>query len=150
MIHNWLGVTDETKHQAERMAALGYAVFAADIYGKGVRPKSPAEAGALAGKFKADRKLLRERVALGLKTLRAQAEVEPARVVAAGYCFGGTSVLELARSGADLKGVHAGTDAKLALASIEDMKRIAREELAGMLDKLNAEPKVDGAKVRHG
>ena len=45
---------------------------------------------------------------------------------------------------------HAGTDAKPALASIEDMKRIAREELAGMLDKLKAEPKVDGVKVRHG
>ncbi len=48
MVHNWLGNSEETKHQAERIAALGYAVFAADIYGKGIRPKDQKEAGQLA------------------------------------------------------------------------------------------------------
>lgn len=113
MIHNWMGVTEETKHQAERMAELGYVVFAADIYGKGQRPKTAQDAGTLATSFKADRALFRKRLQLGLATLRAQDSVKTNDVIAVGYCFGGTGVIELARSGADVKGVvgfHAGLD----------------------------------------
>ena len=113
MIHNWMGVSEETKSQAKRMAELGYAVFAADIYGKGIRPTTPDAAGKLAGTYKADRKLYRERLALGLETLRAQEGVDKNKIIAVGYCFGGTGVIELARSGADIKGVasfHGGLD----------------------------------------
>jgi len=113
MIHNWMGVTEETKKQATRMAELGYAVFAADIYGKGVRPKGPEEAGKLAGSYKSDRALFRERLQLGLDILRGQKEVDSNKVLAVGYCFGGTGVIELARAGADIKGVvsfHGGLD----------------------------------------
>jgi dienelactone hydrolase len=113
MIHNWMGVTAETKKQAERMASLGFVVLAADIYGQGVRPKTREEAAALAGKFKADRPLFREHLNHGLKALTSQPGVDPSRVFAVGYCFGGTGVLELARSGADVKGVvsfHGGLD----------------------------------------
>lgn len=105
VVHNWMGVSDETKKQAERMADLGYIVLAADVYGKGVRPKSPDEAGKLAGKYKGDRKLFRDRLTLALDTLRKQANVDKSKVFAAGYCLGGTGAIELARSGADLKGV---------------------------------------------
>jgi dienelactone hydrolase len=113
MIHNWMGVSDETKKQATRMAELGYAVFAADIYGKGVRPKNADEAGKLAGTYRGDRPLFRERLQLGLEILRGQKEVDSGKLLAVGYCFGGTGVIELARAGADVKGVvsfHGGLD----------------------------------------
>jgi len=95
------------------LAQLGYVAFCADIYGKGVRPKDPQEAGPLAGKYKSDRQLLRARVNAGLEALRQQPLVDPKRIAAIGYCFGGTTVLELARSGADIAGVvsfHGGLD----------------------------------------
>jgi len=113
MVHNWLGISDETKKQAERVAKLGLAVFAVDVYGKGVRAKSPQEAKALAGKYKGDRKLFRERVMRGLEVLREQKEVDPGKTIAIGYCFGGTGVIELARAGADVQAVvsfHGGLD----------------------------------------
>jgi dienelactone hydrolase len=113
LVHNWLGVSAETKKQAERMAKLGLAVLAVDIYGKGIRPKDAAEAMGLAGKYKGDRKLFRERLLRGLAILREQKEVDPTKIVAAGYCFGGTGALELARAGADVQAVvsfHGGLD----------------------------------------
>jgi len=113
MVHNWLGVTDETTRQAERMAKLGLAVFAVDVYGKGIRAKGPQDAGPLAGTYKNDRKLFRARVMRGLEVLREQKEVDPTKIVAAGYCFGGTGVLELARAGAEVAAVvsfHGGLD----------------------------------------
>lgn len=105
MVHNWMGVTDETKKQAARFADLGYIVFAADIFGKGKNPKNQEEAGKLAGKYKGDRKLFRENLNAGLAELKKQANVDASKLAAVGYCFGGTGVLELARSGADVKGV---------------------------------------------
>jgi dienelactone hydrolase len=114
VVHQWLGLTDYEKKRAEMLAQLGYVAFCADIYGKGVRPQNPAEAGKLAGKYKSDRRLLRTRVNAGLDALRQQPLVDPNRIAAIGYCFGGTTVLELARSGADVAGVvsfHGGLDA---------------------------------------
>ncbi len=115
VVHQWMGLTDYEKHRAEMLAQLGYVAFCADIYGKGVRPQNPQEAGALAGKYKAgDRQLLRARVNAGLDALRQQPLVDSGHIAAIGYCFGGTTVLELARSGAQLNGVvsfHGGLDA---------------------------------------
>ncbi len=113
VIHDWLGVGPNTRARVDQLARLGYVAFAADIYGNGVRPKGPTEAGKLAGQYKVDRALLRERVRAGLAELRKVPLVEAPKVAAIGYCFGGTTALELARSGADVAAVvsfHGGLD----------------------------------------
>ncbi len=112
IIHQWTGLTDYEKMRARMLANLGYTVFAADVYGKGVRPQPPAS-GQEAGKYKKDRPLFRERMKAALDVLRKDEHADPQRLAAIGYCFGGTGVLELARSGAGLKGVvsfHGGLD----------------------------------------
>ncbi len=121
--HQWKGLGDYEKQRARQLAELGYVAFAVDIYGNGVRPQTAQEAGALSGKFKGDRALLRARMNAALEEIRKRPDVDPARIAAIGYCFGGTAVLELARSGADLAGVvsfHGG----LATPSPEDAKNI--------------------------
>jgi dienelactone hydrolase len=113
IVHQWMGLTDYERMRAEQLAKLGYVAFAVDVYGKGVRPANPGEAGGLAGKYKGDRALLRARVAAGLDALRASGLADAKRIAAIGYCFGGTAALELARSGADIAGVvsfHGGLD----------------------------------------
>jgi dienelactone hydrolase len=113
IVHDWMGVTDHTKGVAEEIARLGYVAFAADIYGKGVRPADMQAAAAESGKFKADRPLLRKRATAGLAELQKNPIAEKGKIAAIGFCFGGTTVLELARSGARIGGVvsfHGGLD----------------------------------------
>jgi len=104
IVHQWTGLTDYEKMRARMLAELGYNVFALDIYGKGIRPQPP-EAGTMAGKFKGDRTLFRERLKAGLEVLQKLPQTDSKKIAAIGYCFGGTGVLELARSGADIAGV---------------------------------------------
>jgi len=128
IVHQWMGLTDYEKGRAEQLAELGYVAFALDIYGADNRPKDRGEAGAMSGKFKNDRKLFRKRLNLGLNQLNKVAQVDPNRIAAIGYCFGGTGVLELARSGADVAGVvsfHGGLDAP----TPEDAKNIKAKVL---------------------
>jgi dienelactone hydrolase len=129
VVHQWKGLGDYEKKRAEMLAKLGYAVVAADIYGKGVRPSNPKDAAAMAGKFKSDRALLRARVNAGLDLLKKQPQVDASRLAAMGYCFGGTTVLELARSGANIKGVVSFHGA-LNTPSPEDAKNIKCKVLA--------------------
>jgi len=113
VVHQWMGLTDYEQNRAVMLAQLGYVAFCADIYGKGVRPQSIKDAGTEATKYKTDRALLRQRVQAGLEQLKGNPRVDSARVAAIGYCFGGTAVIELARSGAALNGVvsfHGGLD----------------------------------------
>ena len=105
VIHQWTGLTDYEKARSRQLAELGYNVFAADIYGKGIRPVPPA-AGQEAGKYKGDRKLYRARLNAGLEQLKKDGLTDTSKIAAIGYCFGGTGVLELARSGTDLVGVR--------------------------------------------
>jgi dienelactone hydrolase len=129
IVHQWKGLGNYEKMRAEMLAKMGYVAFACDIYGKGVRPTSMQEAGAQAGKYKSDRALLRRRVKAGLETLLKQQGVDAKRVAAIGYCFGGTTALELARSGADINGVvsfHGG----LGTPTPEDAKNIKCKVLA--------------------
>lgn len=104
IIHQWTGLTDYEKMRARMLAELGFNVFAADVYGVGIRPQPP-EAGDVAGKYKADRQLYRDRMLAGLDILKKDERTDVARIAAIGYCFGGTGVLELARSGAPIAGV---------------------------------------------
>jgi dienelactone hydrolase len=103
--HEWMGHNPYVRKRAEQLARLGYVAFALDMYGKGVLAKDAKEAAALAGKFRENRKLMRTRASAGLEVLRKHPLVDGARLAAIGYCFGGTVVLELARSGADLRSV---------------------------------------------
>jgi dienelactone hydrolase len=113
VVHEWTGLGNYVKKRVDQLARLGYVAFGADIYGKGIRPATPEAAGREAGKYRSDRKLLRARAQAGLAELRRQPLVDPGRLAAIGYCFGGTTILELARSGADLLGTvsfHGGLD----------------------------------------
>lgn len=105
IVHQWKGLSDYEKMRARMLAELGYVAFAVDIYGKDVRPSTTEEAGKEAGKYYEDVKLMRERVNTGLAELLKQEFVDKNRIAAIGYCFGGKVVLELARSGAEVKGV---------------------------------------------
>lgn len=128
VVPDWMGVSDHYKAVAAKLADLGYVAFVADIYGKGVRPANSQEAAAQAKKYKDDRQLMRQRVKAGLDELKKYDIVDPARMAAMGYCFGGTVVLELARSGADIRGVvsfHGG----LATPTPQDAKNIKAKVL---------------------
>lgn len=105
VVHEWMGLNDHVKARVKQLVLEGYVALAADIYGKGVRPKDAKEAGALAGQWKADRPAMRKRIQAGLAYLQSRPEVDPNRIAVIGYCFGGTVALELARSGAEVKGV---------------------------------------------
>jgi len=113
VIPDWMGVSEPYKKIADKLEEIGYVAIVADIYGKGVRPSNNQEAAAEATKYKTDRKLLRERVLAGLAELMKNPNVDQSRIAAIGYCFGGTTALELARSGAPVLGVvsfHGGLD----------------------------------------
>ena len=116
LVHDWMGAGDYAKSRAKQIAALGYVCFVADIYGKGVRPADAGAAGAEAGKYKGNRALLRQRVNAALAELKKSPLVVKSKTCAMGYCFGGTTVLELARSGAEVAGVvsfHGGLDSPM-------------------------------------
>lgn len=104
VVSNWMGISDFTKQKAESIAKLGYIVFVADIYGKGVMPKDAKEAGELSKKYLDDRALLRNRIRAAYNKFVSMKGVESKEIIAVGYSFGGATVLELARSGAPLVG----------------------------------------------
>lgn len=112
IIHDWDGLTDYEVKRAGMLADLGYAVFAADLFGAGKRPTTFADKHALTSELYLDRAKMRARLFGALEAAEKQnANVDNA--VAIGYCFGGAAVLELARAGADLKGFvtfHGGLD----------------------------------------
>jgi len=129
VVHQWKGLGPYETKRSEMLAKLGYTVLAVDIYGKGVRATNPKDASELAAIYKKDRALLRARVNAGLDVLKKHPLADAKRVAAMGYCFGGTTALELARSGADVVGVisfHGGLNTPNA----QDAKNIKGKVLA--------------------
>ncbi|MFA0923340.1 dienelactone hydrolase family protein [Xanthomonas fragariae] len=108
MVPNWRGVNDSAVTKAKQLAGDDYVVLLADVYGKGVRPKDDAEAGVQAKKLRDDRATLQARALKAVDVLKVQsgkAPLDATRIGAVGFCFGGTTVLELVRAGAQLAGV---------------------------------------------
>lgn len=103
--HTWGGRSEFEQGKAVKLAELGYVGFALDMYGKGVRGSNPEENVALMTPLMEDRPLLQQRVAAAIATVRDQPEVAAGSVAAMGYCFGGLCVLDLARTGSDVRGV---------------------------------------------
>lgn len=103
--HDWTGYGPFPKARAEQLAKLGYVALALDMYGQGIHARNPEEAGKLAGAFYKDASLFRTRSRAALDELLKQPGVDPDRIGAIGFCFGGATVLELARSGANVAGV---------------------------------------------
>jgi dienelactone hydrolase len=156
VVHDWNGLDEYEMRRARELAGLGYVAFAADIYGKGVRPKTTQESGAQAGKYRQDVALFRARLNASLDALATHPRVNRTKLGAIGYCFGGGGVLELARSGAPVGGVVSfhgslgtprsedATNIKGKVLSIQgaDDPAIPKEALLGFIKEMR-EAKVD-------
>jgi dienelactone hydrolase len=131
------GLVDLTKSIARRLAEAGYAAFAMDYYGDGKPLADRNEVMPRINAFMAEPSGLRARAAAALAVLAGQPQTDPTRLAAIGYCFGGTTVLELARGGADLKAV-VGFHSGLGTARPEDAKAIRAKVLTciGALDPI--------------
>lgn len=103
--HAWGGRDEFVAEKARRLAWHGFAAFALDMYGKGKRGNTTEECTALMTPFVQDRALLARRITAALTTVRGLSQVDARRVAAMGFCFGGLCVLDLARSGAEMRGV---------------------------------------------
>ena len=103
--HAWLGRDSFVMDKARKLAGLGYLGFALDMYGKGILGKSRDENAQLMQPFMADRQKLQNRMQAALVTVKQLPQVDTSKIAAMGFCFGGLCVLDLARTGADIKGV---------------------------------------------
>jgi len=164
LIHDWTGLQAYAKDRARQIAnELGYVCFAADVYGKGVRPENPQECGVQAGIYRGDRTLFRQRLNDALAELKKLPGCHPDQIAAIGYCFGGTGVIELARSGADVQGVvsfHGGLDSpkpedgqnikgKVLVLHGADDPFVSKENIAAFVAEMN-QWKVDWQMVSYG
>ena len=114
VVHEWWGITQHVRDEARKLAAQGYTAFVADMYGDGKTVDTPKEAGPLSGSVRKNPAVMQSRFNAAKEALAKHATVDAKRLGAIGFCFGGSVVLDMARSGADLKGVaafHAGLGA---------------------------------------
>ena len=132
------GLSAHAKEKAQRLAELGYVTLASDLYGEGKNASTLEEAMAFVGPMLKDPLINRAYAEAGRKALIARPEVDPSRIAAIGYCSGGTVALELARGGADVKGV-AGFHSGLGTARPGDAKDIKGKVLVciGADDPMN-------------
>ena len=105
VVHTALGIGEHMRKQARLLASMGYVAVAVDMYGGGVYHSNPSAAGAAIAVVFENPALIRARIVAWHAFVSGLANVDSARIAAIGYCFGGRCVLELARSGADVKAV---------------------------------------------
>jgi len=105
VVHEWWGLNEYAKQRAEKLAGMGYIAFACDMYGEGRVTTHPNEAGEMAGEVRRNVKTWQGRAQTALKVLKENELVDPKKIAAIGYCFGGSTALELAYTGADLAAV---------------------------------------------
>ena len=105
VVHEWWGHNDYARSRARMLAEMGYTALAVDMFGDGKQANHPDEAGKFAGEVMKNFDTGKARFNAALEFLRQQPSVDPERIAAIGYCFGGGVVLNMARQGADLKGV---------------------------------------------
>jgi dienelactone hydrolase len=105
VVHEWWGHNEYARKRARMLAEMGYTALAVDMYGDGKTAKHPEDAGKFAGEVMKNKALGEARFNAALEFVKQQPSVDPARIAAIGYCFGGGVVLHMARQGADLRGV---------------------------------------------
>jgi dienelactone hydrolase len=123
VFHEWWGLNDYAKMRAKQLAELGYVAFAADMYGEGKVTEHPQDANKMASEVRKNKQVWLDRAQAALKTLQAQPQVDPEKIAAIGYCFGGSTCLVLAESGAPLKAV-ATFHAALPAITADDAKKV--------------------------
>jgi dienelactone hydrolase len=105
VVHEWWGLNEYARQRARMLAELGYTALAVDMYGDGKQAMHPDEAGKFSSELMKNFDSAKARFMAAMDFLKQQPTVDPTRIAAIGYCFGGGVVLNLARQGVDLKGV---------------------------------------------
>lgn len=105
VVHEWWGLNEYARKRARMLARLGYTALAVDMYGEGKQAEHPDDAEKYAGEIAKNMDMARARFIAALEVLRQHKSGDPDRIAAIGYCFGGSVVLQMARSGLDLDGV---------------------------------------------
>lgn len=105
VVHEWWGHNPYARKRAEMLAGLGYTAFALDMYGTGKLAAHPKDATAFMGSVMNNFDVAKARFEKAVDVLKGQPTIDPTKIAAIGYCMGGAIVLNMARSGADLKGV---------------------------------------------
>lgn len=143
VVHEWWGLNGYARSRTEELAKLGYVAFAADMYGQGTVVEHPKDAGEMAGKVRANVESWRKRAVAALDVLKAQPQCDPTHLAAIGYCFGGSTALQLAYTGADLDAV-ATFHAALPPASANESKGVKARILVchGAADSFIPEPAI--------
>ncbi|TXT21899.1 MAG: dienelactone hydrolase [Gallionellaceae bacterium] len=145
VVHEWWGHNPYARKRANMLAELGYVALAVDMYGDGKQANHPDDAGKFAGEVSKNKPLAKARFEAAMKLLRVQRNVDGGKLAAIGYCFGGSMVLNMAREGADLKGVASfhgglGTDAPAQPGKVKAQVRV----FTGADDKMIPAAQVDG------
>jgi dienelactone hydrolase len=154
VVHEFWGLNDYARSRADQLAKLGYVAFAADLYGGGKSSEHPDEAKAMMGAVRNNLQEWLGRAKAALQVLRGVDTVDPKRIAAIGYCFGGATVLQMALNGADVQAVASFHGGLFVPQSAKNVKAqilifhggndvfVAPETLAGLKAKLD-EAKVD-------
>lgn len=148
VVHEWWGLNDHARTRATELAKLGYAAFACDMYGDGKVAEHPMDAAKMSGDVRKNTAVWLGRAKAALDTMAKQDKVDATKMAAIGYCFGGSTALQLAYAGADLKAV-ATFHAALPAATAEQAKAVKAKVLInhGADDKFISAESIDKFKA---